>query len=99
MTKTRIYKACRQKSIGKTSFLFWIVKNAVSLLKVDCAIKLNKKVTSHRKYIIHKTLTAVNSEWLTTALVSCILPAQRLVSSDSEVDIISSAHFSCYAHG
>lgn len=69
------------------------------LLKVDCATGLNKKVTSHGRYIIHKTLTTVNSERLTTGFVSYILPAQWLVSSDSEADIISSAYFSCYAHG
>lgn len=43
---------------------------------IDCASGLNKKVTSHGRYFVHKTLTTPNSERLTTGLISCILPAQ-----------------------
>lgn len=43
------------------------------------------KITSHGKHITHRTLTAINFEWLTTGLVSYILPAQRLGSSDSNL--------------
>lgn len=69
------------------------------LLSSDCITRLNEKVTSLRKNITHKILTAVNSEEVTSGLVSYILPSQWLVSSDTEADMISSAYFTYYAHG
>lgn len=43
---------------------------------IDCATGLNKKVTSHGRFFIHKTLTTASSERLTTGLVSYILPVE-----------------------
>lgn len=70
-----------------------------NFVKDCCAAGLNKKATSHGRLIIHKTPTTVNSERLTTELVPYIVPAQCLAPSDSEAGRISSACFSCYAHG